>query len=403
MINLKFAFICSFTLFLGTSCSNDPSIEDQMELIEEEENPNPPEDIDTLSHKEKAKEVYEMIQSHYQKDELYKENFPSQSGERTYSYLWPYVGMLTAGNVLYELGYDRSILDKEFSGLEAYYDDRGTLPTYQAYPVSGGATDHYYDDSAIVAMELINAYELTNENFYLDRAKKVTEFIMSGEDSRMGGGLYWFEGESTNCTGGPNCMKAANTSAYAAHVTSKMYQLTNDSRYLTFAERVYEWNYNTLRDPNDNLYWNDINIGTEQINTTKWTYNAALMIMAGVNLYEITDEQKYLDEAISTARSSYSKFTKVIDGQLFYPPNDSWFNVELLSAFIRLTEYDSSTEEYVDLFIKNMDYAWQNARNNDGQFFEDWSGNSEGRYYWLLHQAALIEAYGRVALYESQS
>ena len=385
------------------SCNSEPSIQDQMvdNPGDDGQNENPDEG-EELSYKEKAFATYEMIQQLYKKGDLYKENFPEQNGDREYSYLWPYVGMLTAGNVLYELGYDREILDKQFTGLEEYYDNRDYLPTYQAYPVSGGATDHYYDDSAIVAMELINAYELTNESFYLERAKTVTDFIMSGEDSRMGGGLYWFEGQSDNCTNGPNCMKAANTSAYAAYVTSKMYQLTNNEAYLTFAKRVYEWTYTTLRDPSDNLYWNDINIGSEQINTTKWTYNAAMMIMSAINLYEISDDQEYLDEAVTTARSAHSKFTKVTNGRIFYPPNDSWFNVELLTAYIQLSQYDSKTKDYVEVFKDNMDYAWENARNNEGQFYEDWSGNNEGRFYWLLHQAALVEAFGRIAIYENQ-
>ena len=385
------------------SCNSEPSIQDQMvdNPGDDGQNENPDEG-EELSYQEKAFATYEMIQQLYKKGDLYKENFPEQNGDREYSYLWPYVGMLTAGNVLYELGYDREILDKQFTGLEEYYDNRDYLPTYQAYPVSGGATDHYYDDSAIVAMELINAYELTNESFYLERAKTVTDFIMSGEDSRMGGGLYWFEGQSDNCTNGPNCMKAANTSAYAAYVTSKMYQLTNNEAYLTFAKRVYEWTYTTLRDPSDNLYWNDINIGSEQINTTKWTYNAAMMIMSAVNLYEISDDQEYLDEAVTTARSAHSKFTKVTNGRIFYPPNDSWFNVELLTAYIQLSQYDSKTKDYVEVFKDNMDYAWENARNNEGQFYEDWSGNNEGRFYWLLHQAALVEAFGRIAIYENQ-
>ncbi len=401
-MHIKILLMWSIVSFLSFGCSEDPSIEDQKVTPPESENPNPEPPVEQLSHKEKAKATYDMIQSLYKKGDLYRENYPSQGGEREYSYLWPYVGMLTAGNVLYELGYEKAILQKQFDGLEAYYDNRSTLPTYQAYPVSGGATDHYYDDSAIVAMELIDAYELTQEQFYLDRAKTVTAFIMSGEDSRMGGGLYWFEGQSENCTSGPNCMKAANTSAYAAFVTSKMYQITKNNQYLTFAKRVYEWNYNTLRDPSDNLYWNDINIGSEEINTTKWTYNAALMIMAGINLYEISGEDEYLNQAVATAQSAYSKFTKVINGQLFYQTNDPWFNVELLDAYIRLTEYNSQAEEYVQTFIKNVDYAWENARNSDGQFYEDWSGNSEGRYYWLLHQAALIEAYGRIAIYEQE-
>ena len=397
---IGFIYLMLLSVF---SCNSEPSIQDQMvdNPGDDGQNENPDEG-EELSHKEKAFATYEMIQQLYKKGDLYKENFPEQNGDREYSYLWPYVGMLTAGNVLYELGYDREILDKQFTGLEEYYDNRDHLPTYQAYPVSGGATDHYYDDSAIVAMELINAYELTKESFYLERAKTVTDFIMSGEDSRMGGGLYWFEGQSDNCTNGPNCMKAANTSAYAAYVTSKMYQLTNNEAYLTFAKRVYEWTYTTLRDPSDNLYWNDINIGSEQINTTKWTYNAAMMIMSAVNLYEISDDQEYLDEAVTTARSAHSKFTKVTNGRIFYPPNDSWFNVELLTAYIQLSQYDSKTKDYVEVFKDNMDYAWENARNNEGQFYEDWSGNNEGRFYWLLHQAALVEAFGRIAIYENQ-
>lgn len=392
----KSIFLVLAITFSGFAGCSDISIEDQMVDPTEE---NDSDGEEGLSHKEKAKETYDMIQRLYTVDNLYKENHPEQAGENKYSYLWPYVGMLTAGNVLYELGYDEAILRKEFDGLEAYYDDRENLPTYQAYPISEMSTDHYYDDSSIVAMELIDAYKLTNDPFFLERAIKVTEFIMSGEDTRMGGGLYWFEGVSTDCTSGPNCMKAANTSAYAAFVASEMFKLTDNPEYLSFAERVYDWTYNTMRDRADNLYWNDVNLGTGEVATRKWTYNAGMMIMSGVNLYEITAEESYLEESIATARSAFSYFTTVVNDQLFFPSNDPWFNVELMTAFIELSAYDSTSKDYVEVFIRNADYAWEHARNEEGQFYEDWTGNSQGRYYWLLHQAALIEAYGRASLF----
>lgn len=396
---LKLINITLFTFFTALISCSDDSVEDQMVDNGKDKDTT---DAVNLTYKEKAKETYDLIQELYKQGDLYKENYPAQANDNTYSYLWPYVGMLTAGNLLYELGYDEAILERQFDGLEAYYDDRELLPTYQAEPVSEGSTDHYYDDSAIVAMELIDAYKLTDNQFFLDRAITITDFIMSGEDSRMGGGLYWFEGVSTNCTSDPNCIKAANTSAYAAFVTSELYKITQEPEYLSFAKRVYDWNYNTLRDPSDNLYWNSIHIETEEINTVKWTYNAAMMIMSGINLYEITEEEFYLDQSIATARSSFSKFTRVINDQLFYQTNDPWFNAELMTAFIELTKYDSRSEEYVDVFIRNADYAWENARNTEGQFYEDWSGNTEGRYYWLLHQAALIDVYGRASLYKNE-
>ncbi|KEO71862.1 glycoside hydrolase family 76 protein [Anditalea andensis] len=383
-----------FILGLILSCKD--SLDDQMTDPDD----NEPGQSEGLTHKEKAKAVYDMIQTHYRQGNLYKENFPAQPGENRYCYLWPYVGMLTAGNILYELGYGQEILNKEFDGLEAYYDDRNGLPTYQAYPVSEQRTDHYYDDSAIVAMELITAYRLTKNPFYLERAIVITEFIMSGEDNRMGGGLYWFEGVSTGCFSDPNCIKAANTSAYASFVTTELYIETKKNAYLDFAKKTYAWTYQTLRDPSDNLYWNDIHIGTQKINTRKWTYNAAMMIMSGLNLYEITGEAAYLDHAKATGRGAFSRFTNVVHDQLFYPNHDSWFNVELMSSFVQLADYDEGARDYVRVFIRNMDYAWDNARNKEGQFYEDWSGNSQGRYYWLLHQAALVEAYGRAALFD---
>ncbi|SKB85168.1 Glycosyl hydrolase family 76 [Salegentibacter salinarum] len=394
LINITFF---SFVTAL-TGCSND-SIEDQMVDNGEDKDTT---EVVNLTYKEKAKETYDLIQELYKEGDLYKENYPAQANDNTYSYLWPYVGMLTAGNLLYELGYDESILEKEFEGLEKYYDNRSNLPTYQAEPVSEGSTDHYYDDSGIVAMELIDAYRLTDNQFYLDRAITITEFIMSGEDSRIGGGLYWFEGVSTDCTTDSNCIKAANTSAYAAYVTSELYKITEDPQYLTFAERVYKWTYDTLRDPSDNLYWNSIHINTEEINTRKWTYNAAMMIMSGINLYEISDEEFYLDQSIATARSAHSKFTSVINDRLFYETNDPWFNAELMTSFIELSEYDSKSKDYVEVFIRNADYAWENARTSEGQFYEDWSGNNRGRYYWLMHQAALVDVYARASLFKNE-
>lgn len=390
VLNLLFISIISLI-----SCQEP--VDDQ--LIDPSEQDTTREEV---SYKEKAKAVYDFIQNNYRAGDLYRENYPAQGGDNKYCYLWPYVGMLTAGNVLHELGYDRSIHDREFNGLELFYDAREELPGYQAYPIIEVKSDHYYDDNCIVAMELIDAYRLLGEQKFLDRAVAITEFIMSGEDSRMGGGLYWLEAVAEDCTSGPNCIKAANTTAYAAFVTSELYKETGEDRYLDFAKRTYEWNYNTLRDPSDDLYWNDINIGTNQINPVKWTYNAAMMIMSGVNLYEITGEQSYLDESITTARSSFSKFTAVREDQLFFPANDPWFNTELMTSYIKLSAHDEKSEEYIEVFIKSADYAWENARTEEGHFYEDWSGNNQGRYYWLLHQACMIEVFGRAAIFRGE-
>lgn len=382
-------------VFVLSLCCCKASEDDQ--LVD----PRPDDTVDPeITYKEKAKQVYDLIENQYRSGDLYKENYPAQ-GQDIVSYLWPYVGMLRAGNLMYELGYPKEIHEKVFAGLERYYANRPQLPGYQAEPTSNGERDLYYDDNCIVAMELINAYRLTENQFYLDRAVAIAEFIMSGEDDRLGGGMYWLESVSRDCVSDPNCIKAANTTAYGAYVGAELYKLTSDNNYLTYAKRLYAWNYNNLRDT-DNLYWNDRHITTGEVNPTKWTYNAAMMILSGISLYEITKEQQYLDQAIATARSSFSKFTKVVHDQLFFPANDPWFNVELMKSYVVLSEYDETSKGYVDTFIRNADYAWKNARNGQGQFYEDWSGINAGRYYWLLHQACMVEAYGLAALFNSK-
>ena len=388
-MTLNLILAISFATVMG--CSE--AVDNQMTQSTDDDQPT----VDDLSYAEKAKAVYDLIQQQYTVGDIYRENSPQMAGDNEYCYLWPYVGMLTAGNVLYDLGYDISIHTKEFEGVEAFYDNRPVLPSYQAYPTVGGSSDHYYDDASIVAMEFIDAYRLTNNQAYLDRAIILGDFIMSGEDDRMGGGLYWLEAVSDQCVNEENCIKAANTTAYASYVASELYKETNINNYLDFAIRTYEWNYNTLRDASDNLYWNDIKISSEQINPVKWSYNAAMMIMSGVNLYEITDDMAYLNQAMSTAQSAYSRFTRVTNDQLFYTANDPWFNVELMTSYIRLSEYKPTVSTYVQTFINNIDYAWENARTADGRFYEDWSGAVEGRSRWLLHQACMIEAYGRAA------
>src|SRR5687767_14321873 len=127
MMTRLLAFLMVFTF----SCSSCKAPEDDQLVGPGDKDPSEPE----ISHKEKAKEVYDLIQSKYQAGDLYTENYPAQ-GQDIVSYHWPYVGMLRAGNLLYELGYSEDIHTKVFDGLEKYYVTRSELPGYQAEPVS---------------------------------------------------------------------------------------------------------------------------------------------------------------------------------------------------------------------------------------------------------------------------
>ena len=50
-----------------------------------------------------------------------------------------------------------------------------------------------YDDAIWVGIDLADLYSKTKDSWYLDYAKSVWNFVLSGKDDELGGGVYWDE------------------------------------------------------------------------------------------------------------------------------------------------------------------------------------------------------------------
>lgn len=63
---------------------------------------------ETVIYHQRAKEMFDLVQRYYKHGNsgLYKESFPSQSGDPEYSFLWPYDGLVSSAALLTQLGYD---------------------------------------------------------------------------------------------------------------------------------------------------------------------------------------------------------------------------------------------------------------------------------------------------------
>ncbi len=77
--------------------------------------------------------------------------------------------------------------------------------------------------------------------------------------------------------------------------------LTGEQSYLDDALRLYAWTNATLQDPNDGLYYDNINL-SGHIDKVKLTYNTALMIRANCLFYMATGKPSYLAEAKTPGR-----------------------------------------------------------------------------------------------------
>lgn len=368
----------------------------------------PPVVTDTVKCYARAKEVYDLINSHYKlSNGLYKENYPTQGDEPTYSYLWPYFCLVDAAVTLTQVGYDVN-LTSLCDNYQLYYRSGANGNNIGGYgSASTGTTGtgtRFYDDNSIVGLTLVEAYNLTKQQKYLDRASIVVNFLKSGVDNLLGGAMWWNEDEK-NIPGNGNSNKPSCSNGYATLFLLEYYMVCPEAEkasVLTFAKTEYAWLKKNLMDPSDKCYWNDVN-ASGTINTTKWTYNTGVMVQNGVRLYRITGDKTYLDDAIASADGAYDRFVKSRNNiALTYPDSDPWFNTKLLRGYIDLAPLYKNADNYIQVYYNFINYAYKNARTSTGFFYEDWTGANPKRYYSLLMQDAVVESYGALSIYKKE-
>lgn len=368
----------------------------------------PPPATTVVAHK-RAKEVFDLVTGKYAiaNTGLYKENYPAQSGDPQFSFLWPYVGITSASATLAQLGYNTGYKNT-IENFEKYYRSGANGNSIGGYGsttngTTGGGT-RFYDDNAIVGISLLEANKIAPDANYMTRCKKIVQFLKSGIDDTFGGGMWWNEDEK-HITGNVNSNKPTCSNGFAALFLLEYYNVcdaTEKQDVLETAKKLYAWLRNNLYDASTKCYWNDKN-ASGAINYTIWTYNTGMMIQNGIRLYKITGDKKYLDEAIASATGAYDYFVKLRNGVLSYPDYDPWFNTKLLRAYIDLAPYFQAAETYINAYFNFINNGYDKARTNEKFFYEDWTGASPKRYYSLLMQAAVIESYGAIALYKKES
>ena len=80
-------------------------------------------------------------------------------------------------------------------------------------------------------------------------------FVLSGEDERLGGGIYWRE----------NTRDSKHTCSNAPAIVGclLLHGATGDAEYLTTAKRLYDWTRERLQDDRDGLYLDNVNLAGE--------------------------------------------------------------------------------------------------------------------------------------------
>lgn len=346
-----------------------------------------------------------LLRENYPLDEAYAATYLATETQgnkpNPYSYLWPFSGTFSAVNAMLEASgnskYKKMLDTKVLPGLEEYFDFHREPCAYASYIGNGQvpASDRFYDDNVWLGIDFTDVYQMTQEKPYLDKAKMIWQFISSGTDDLLGGGIYWCEQkkESKNtCSNAPGAVFAL-----------KLFQATQDSTYFMQGQKLYEWTKKNLQDSTDYLYFDNIQLDGK-IGKAKYAYNSGQMMQAAALLYKLTGHAPYLTDAQNIAKECHNYFFADFtpsSGEPFklLKKGDIWFTAVMLRGFVELYKQDKD-KTYLDTFNRNMDYAWHHARDEKGLFSTDLGGIEKDQRKWLLTQAAMVEMYSRLAAFQ---
>lgn len=360
---------------------------------------------------DRARELFDTIYAKYSSTgtSLLRENYPHDNAYRAgyladsnaqktnaYAYLWPFSGTLSAANALYASTGDTAFLgwihQRILPGLDAYFDDQRQPAAYASYIRSKGLSDRFYDDNIWLGIDFAELFLLSGGHDYLNRAKQIWSFVMSGVDDRLGGGVYWCEQKKES--------KNACSNAPAAVFALRMFEATGDSLYLRQGEEWYGWTKKWLQDPDDGLYWDNVNLNGK-VDKRKYPYNSGQMLQAAAMLFNTTGHSEYLEDAKRIAESGYRYFFEEIVAADGMPrnrlkPSDNWFIAVMMRGYLELFDLDRNPV-YLNAFAASLDDAWTYGRSKEGLFGKRWRNPQSSRRWWLLDQAALVEMYARMA------
>lgn len=338
---------------------------------------------------ERAVASYKALQTYFATDNgLYLEEYRNE-GDNPYAYVWPFSQALTATidmNTLPKIGKSyEDELERDLEALELYWNGETTPPGYDSYvrPPLGQGGDKFYDDNEWLALEFLRLYERRGNAAYLDKAKAIFELVVYGWDDDpthpCPGGVFWTQASWSSD-------RNTISNAPGAQIGVKLFEITGDETYLTWAERMVAWTDDCMLAPNG-LYWDHIDLAGN-IEKTQWSYNQGMMIGAKVLLYRATGEAIYLQEAEAIAAAALEYY----GGAGRYYTQPARFNAIFFKNLLLLNE-EAPSPTYRKAMQAYADEVWRSARDAETNLFKF----EVYKPVTLLEQSAMAQIYATLA------
>ena len=254
--------------------------------------------------------------------------------------------------------------------------------------------NEFYDDMEWNALALLRAYEVTRDEKFKTAAKEVWVNIQTGWNTNAGGGIAWKKDQlySKNaCSNGPASILAA-----------RLFQKFGDAKDKEWALKIYDWEKQYLFNPANGAVYDNIDSRTGMVKEAwLFTYNQGTFLGSAVELYKITGEKGYLNDAIKAADYTLNNLVNSNDGLLKSEGNGDGglfkgIFIRYFTQLILLPDLDTSTKKrYITFFKHNAETLWRTGTNKQQVLFGTYWKTKPGSTTELTTQtsgAMLMEA-----------
>ena len=295
------------------------------------------------------------------------------------SFVWPAATQFRALDSLVTISptnYRRTL--RQFSdALYNEYWDNG-------YRSGAGASERFYDDNGHLVVSMVEAFQVTGDSTYLNRAIETYDFVISGEDDLAGGGIYFREGSQSS--------KDTISTLQGARAAALLYQETGESDYLDDAKRLVAWANSHVQE-SSGAYYQGYDIASMSPSGTPIVNATGIGISANLELFNATGDTAYLNEARRVANMSLTRFFNSSTGAL---NDESYWAFELVDALNDM--YRTDGRALWQTYVHNaLEWVHENKRDPNGHYPLFWGREgvqTEALTEWNLNeQAAITRAY----------
>ena len=173
----------------------------------------------------------------------------------------------------------------------------------------------YVDDMEWITLAQIRMFESTDNDLYYKKARQIYDNWIwptwgPESESPWFGGITWKTDVSKSknaCSNGPAAIIAARL--YEFYDKAKLHDGKSKADYLNEAKKIFEWERKTLFNPETGAVYDNIN-KDGRISPAVFTYNSGTFLGAAYELFKITGEKQYLEDAVKAADYVLDHLTK---------------------------------------------------------------------------------------------